>query len=138
MSKSENKIQQLLFSYFWNYEPQTRRLILHFNNELEHIQGESKKSHNRRLSKAKSLGVVPGASDLVIFPPNKKPFFIELKIQGGVVSDAQTKFKEALEFAGYKVHQCWDYDHAFELIAEAFDIDLNSENVSLYSHYKKL
>lgn len=56
------------------------------------------------LAKRKRQGVKTGEPDCVIYPRDKKTFFIELKIKGRTLSDGQKLRHAELHALGYKVY----------------------------------
>jgi len=92
---SEDRFSAEFSQLLWNEYPQTRNTITHIENEKEPLQGESRQSYMRRLTKAKAKGVVPGWWDY-IWHWGGKTYYIELKVGKGALSDEQKKVRAAL------------------------------------------
>jgi hypothetical protein len=58
------------------------------------------------MQKRKARGVRAGIPDL-LFWADHKPYAIERKVEGGVLSDAQREFQEELKQAGVLVSTAW-------------------------------
>ena len=90
LKKSESKIQQEIWSYFWNtfclpkHEP--REMIFHVPNENQH-----------RLIR---IGVYPGCSDLVI-SWRGSIYFVEVKTEKGRQSLNQEQFERHCNQSGF-------------------------------------
>lgn len=93
----EGKIQAQCVQWLWNTRPETRGLYIHIPNE-----------GNRRSkidgSIRKSLGLVAGAPDTVLFVARKgyHGLAIEFKTETGVQSEAQKDFQRRMEEQCYK------------------------------------
>lgn len=60
----------------------------------------------------KAMGVKPGVNDILIFDA-KAPYnglAIELKVDGGTVSESQKEFHKQIKSKGWKVEIVWNYD----------------------------
>ena len=88
--KTESKIQQEIFRWFWNSHclpsNEQREVIFHVPNENQH--------------KLVSIGVYPGCSDLVISWKGKI-YFVEVKTPTGTQSAKQKKFEQHVNDAGF-------------------------------------
>lgn len=75
-------------------------IIHHSANEI----GISGKEAARQVAKAKSLGMVPGFPDLVVFlTADVGPLFFEVKAKGGTLTQSQRDVIAALDALGYRV-----------------------------------
>jgi hypothetical protein len=84
-------------------------------------------SRNRiEAAKLKMMGVLPGASDLMIFEPRNfkglRPcgLFIELKTKGGKLQETQASFIIEVQARGYMAAVCWNFDAFKALVDEYF------------------
>ena len=96
---NEGKIQAECFSWFWNEFPQYRKLLFHVPNENDRADSNPIQGAIR-----KSLGVVPGVSDLIFLVP-KGSFHglcIEMKDDKGTQKPAQKEWQTRVEAYGYK------------------------------------
>jgi len=68
--------------------------------------------------KLKAEGVMPGVSDLFLMIPKDgwHGLFIELKVKGGRVSEAQKEFMELATAMGYKAVVCYGFEQAKDAI----------------------
>ena len=86
MNKSESKIQQEIFVWFWNKfclpKCEPREVIFHVPNENQH-----------RLV---NIGVLPGVSDLV-FTWKGRHYYCEVKDNKGKQSGNQIKFENHIK-----------------------------------------
>ncbi len=76
--------------------------------------------HPAVAAKLKAEGVRPGVPDLCL-PVKRGEYpglYIEMKAMGGILSDNQKKWADALKKQGYAVTTCWGYDDAWETICE--------------------
>jgi hypothetical protein len=93
--KTERRIQQEIFTYHWNTRPLERGLLLYLhNNSKDAVSGNINRS----------MGVVPGASDLVYLNPTGQPIFMEVKTPTGRQSASQKKFENTITRHGYEYH----------------------------------
>lgn len=82
---SEQQLQAACVAWFHNNLPEHRGM-LHCNNN---------NSHSRIAGNiARTMGVYPGVSDLELILDGGRIAFIELKVEGGVLSDAQKEWRE--------------------------------------------
>jgi hypothetical protein len=90
--KTENRIQQEIFQYFWNnhclpsHKP--REIIYHVPNEG---------AANYKLI---PIGLYPGAADLV-HTWRGQHYYCEVKTETGIQSPSQKKFQQHIEQCGY-------------------------------------
>lgn len=70
--------------------------------------------------KFKAMGVKAGVPDVVICEPcgAYHGFFIELKVDGGVVRKTQKDWLEALKKRNYKIAVAWSIDEVEDLLRE--------------------
>lgn len=73
----------------------------------------------------KAMGVKPGVPDLML--PIKRHgyggLWIEMKTDGGRLSEAQEDWHQRLAWAGHKVVTCWRWQDAIEEIKDYVDRD---------------
>lgn len=110
---SEAAMQAELFQYFWNYHPVTRKRIFHVpnggsRNKIEAVQ-------------LRAQGLIAGVPDLIVLWEGKM-YGIELKVEGGKLSDAQKKLHEVWLNTGIKVFVCWSFEEAKQIIKNIFSI----------------
>ena len=100
---NEGRIQAECFSWFWNSFPQYRRLLFHVPNENDRSDSNAIQGAIR-----KSLGVVPGVSDLILLIPRggHGAFLIEMKDDKGTQKPAQKEWQSLVEAQGYKYIIC--------------------------------
>ena len=65
------------------------------------------KSSAKACVMMKQEGLLSGVPDLIACFPNGKAVFLEMKIQGGVVSIEQKKVHKQLQELGFDVYVCW-------------------------------
>jgi hypothetical protein len=106
MDKTESKIQQEIVMWFRN-----NYCLKHHNprNCIFSIPNESE--GKREMMYKKSIGLFPGASDLIILLPGKC-IFVEVKTEKGKQSEKQIEFEQivlALGFAYLLVRSLNDF-----------------------------
>jgi hypothetical protein len=93
MKRIEDKIQQEIFTWFWNNyclkHHQPREIMYHVPNE------------GKDNGKLVSIGLYPGCSDL-IFTWRGQHLYCEIKTPTGSQSPNQKKFQSHVEQCGYK------------------------------------
>ena len=88
---TEDRLQQLCYTYFHNNYPKLRGLLYHnYNNPPNAIQG-------KRL---KSLGLVTGVADLTLLF-HAKAYFFELKTEKGKQSPRQRDWEDKVAGQGF-------------------------------------
>lgn len=92
---SENRLQQELFTWHWNNMPSERGLLF-----MVHNAGSSR-INGARL---KTMGMVPGVSDMVYLRPGGCPLLIEIKTERGSQSLKQVAWQARVVAAGYRYH----------------------------------
>lgn len=117
--KSEDRIQQEIFTWMWNTYPATRRCFFHVPNE-----GKRGKLEAIRL---KAMGVVAGIPDLILVWGGKAYGF-EVKTDVGIQSPIQKQ-----------VQQAWqDQDTPIVVVRslEGFQVVVNSilSHVNIQTH----
>ena len=72
--------------------------------------------YRRRVEAAqmKGLGTVPGAPDLVLFYPKGRALCLEIKCDGGRVSESQHWFHGKLQWCGVPIEICRSLDDVIE------------------------
>lgn len=76
------------------------------------------KRHIRSAQKLKRAGVRPGVPDLhFVLPPKGQLACLELKAEGGRVSDAQNDFRDQLIASGGRWEVAYSIDEAFGILA---------------------
>lgn len=100
---NEGKIQAECFAWFWNEFPQYRKLLFHVPNENDRADSNPIQGAIR-----KSLGVVPGVSDLILLVPRDShgALLIEMKDEKGTQKPAQKEWQTLVEAQGYKYCLC--------------------------------
>lgn len=99
---SEKKIQAKVWKLIDNRYPQFRGMVWHTANEMyvEKRDGETEKDYQKRymiiLSQLKALGVVAGVPDIIIRYRGVM-YWIELKIEGGRILEAQKIFHDRMK-----------------------------------------
>ncbi len=76
--------------------------------------------HPAVAAKLKAEGVKPGVPDLCL-PVKRGEYpglYIEMKAMGGILSDNQKKWADALKKQGYAVATCWGYNDTWKTICE--------------------
>lgn len=92
-AKSENRIQQEIYVWFWNTRVEERGLLFHVNNSAaSRIQG----------ARLRSMGMVRGVADMVYLKPGGAPILIEVKTEVGRQSPQQREWEQAVTRAGYR------------------------------------
>lgn len=100
---NEGRIQAECFAWFWNEFPQYRKLLFHVPNENDRADSNPIQGAIR-----KSLGVVPGVSDLILLVPRGShgALLIEMKDEKGTQKPAQKEWQTLVEAQGYKYCLC--------------------------------
>lgn len=108
MRNEEDQQQALLIEWARLNQPQIPELFLLF-----HI-GNGGYRNLLTAIKLKKAGVKPGVPDLFLAVPTEyySGLFIEMKSKRGVVSDAQKKWIESLNNAGYLAVVCRGFEEA--------------------------
>lgn len=118
---THDRLQQEIFTYIWNQYPQTRGSCWHTPNEfipdtfiqsqVKRVCGDKipnflpqifelyKKHFVSSLSKRKSIGVLKGVTDLVLYYKGIL-LMMDIKLPGDSLSDAQKAFISANEKQG--------------------------------------
>jgi hypothetical protein len=93
---SEERLQQIIFTFHWNNYPEERKLLFMVHNSPKN------KIDGARL---KAKGMVSGVSDLIYLNPRKgKPQFIEVKTDLGLQSESQISWEGKVVAEGYEYH----------------------------------
>lgn len=76
----------------------------------------------------KRKGVLAGVSDLIVMRPMQgfPGLFIELKVAGGKLSPAQTKFLKTMESNGYMARVCWSAQEAIDLLIQYLNLSVQT------------
>jgi len=91
MNSAEHRLQAQCTQWFWNTYPEHRRMLLCIdNNSSNRVEGNMKKA----------LGVVRGASDLILIG-EFCVVFIELKVGDNKQSEYQKDFQEKVKARGH-------------------------------------
>jgi hypothetical protein len=91
---TEERLQFEIILWFNYTYPNKRGQLFHVNQKSRNsIEG----------NKMKSMGVVPGVSDLILIQQGKV-LFIELKTNTGLQRPAQIKFQKMVELLGHQYH----------------------------------
>ena len=100
---NEGRIQAECFTWFWNEFPQYRGALFHIPNENDRADSNAIQGAIR-----KSLGIVPGVSDLILLVPRGThgALCIEMKDEHGVQRPAQKTWQTLVESLGYKYVLC--------------------------------
>lgn len=113
MKKSESRIQQEIFVWYWNMyclpvrDP--REIIYHIPNE------------GKENAKLTSVGLYPGAADL-IFTYKGQHYYCEVKEpERGRQSPNQKKFQKHVEQCGYKYFIVYSL-HEFQQLIESIKL----------------
>jgi len=93
--KSEARIQQECFIWFWNKYPEYRKLLFAVPN------GGARSTHEGKL--LKQQGVVAGVSDM-LFMIDGRCYCFELKTKIGVQSSRQKDWQYRVESQGFKYY----------------------------------
>ena len=100
-NQSEEQLQAQCYQWFHNSFPALRGLLFHIPNGGTRSMREG--------AAFKAIGVIAGIPDLMLCVPTHPnntrchALFIEMKAQGGKLSEAQGKAHERLRNAGYEV-----------------------------------
>ncbi len=92
----------------WLQRAYPKALVHHSANEVSLSGGAARAA----VGKAKGLGMVPGWPDLTILLPGGRAVFIEVKTDGGKLSDAQRDVHARLIAMGFPVSVCRSVDDA--------------------------
>jgi len=117
--KTEQQFTAATYAYHNANYPAYRHLLFHVKNELERLPGESQASHVRRISVAKSMGVLPGVMDLGHAAPY---FWIELKLPQGKLSPVQAALHALWQSRGITTYVCYTPHQ----VCDVFDLHLSS------------
>lgn len=100
---NEGRIQAACFTWFWNEYPKYRGALFHVPNENDRADSNAIQGAMR-----KSLGIVPGVSDLVLLVPRGPhgALCIEMKDEHGIQRPAQKTWQSLVESLGYKYVLC--------------------------------
>lgn len=93
--KSENRIQQECYMWFWNTYPEYRRLLFAVPN------GGARSIIEGKLFK--DTGVVAGVSDMLLMV-DTETYCFELKTTIGTQSDKQISWQKLVEREGFKYY----------------------------------
>lgn len=93
--KTEDRIQQECFMWFWNTYPQYRKLLFAVPN------GGARSSQEGKL--LKKTGVVAGVSDMILLI-NAKAYCFELKTVIGVQSKKQKDWEYKVKNQGFNYY----------------------------------
>lgn len=74
------------------------------------------KSSAKACVMMKQEGLLSGVPDLIACFPNGKAVFLEMKVQGGVVSIEQKKVHKQLQELGFDVYVCWSCFEAVKFL----------------------
>ena len=112
---SEGRIQADCFLWFWNNYLRYRGLLFHVANENDRADSNPIQGAIR-----KSLGVVPGVSDLILLVPTKKyhGLCIEMKDEKGQQRQTQKDWQFLVEQQGYRYEICRSLQQFKEIITE--------------------
>jgi len=99
----EAQVQAMVTEWFRLLYPQY--LLFAVNNEATY----------RRASYFKSLGMLPGVSDMILVLKNKV-FFLEFKDIHGRQSDSQKQFQVKVELLGFEYHIIKDLQDVKQLL----------------------
>jgi hypothetical protein len=94
---SEHNLQKSVASYLNNHEKLFKSFTwFHVPNSL--------RASRSQAARHKSYGMRAGVPDVIIFTPEGKTIFIELKVKKGTLSAQQKRFHEKLSSLGHKVY----------------------------------
>ena len=96
---NHDQLQAQCFQWAHNTFPQIRGHLFACLNELKPISGESKQSHLKRISHAKSIGLRKGVLDLMLIVP-AAIYGFDIKIRPDKFSEEQLDFVEILRKCG--------------------------------------
>lgn len=85
---------------------------------LFHVPNEGKRTRIEAAS-LRALGVVAGAPDFVLLLPYFQVCLIELKAEGGELSEAQLDFKANAEAMWHDYNVCWSLNDFKRVVAGA-------------------
>ena len=101
--------------HFADAEPVDRESKLH-----EQIESELKRRgwlyHHDRMDRA--TGCMIGWPDFTVFPPNRKPFFVECKRKGGKQSPEQKGFEHWASRDGYFYALVFSFDEFLSVLKD--------------------
>ena len=116
---NEGRIQAECVTWFWNSFPQYRGLLFHVPNENDRsdsnfIQGAIRKS----------LGVVPGVSDLILLVPSNGhgALCIEMKDEHGAQRQSQKEWQKLVVSFGYRYEVCRSLEQFQDIIDSYLNI----------------
>lgn len=92
---THDQLQAAAFEYGWNTYPQVRPLFFAIFNEVVRWPGETDRQHMIRISRMKSMGLVPGVFDLMLIYKSIV-FVFDIKVGADKLSDAQKRFGAAI------------------------------------------
>ena len=99
--QDEARLQAQCYAWAWNNCPETQKLLFHVENE---------RSDGNMIDGArrKSMGLVPGVSDLILLLPRGRyhGLMIEMKTPIGQQSAAQKEWQKLVEAQGYLYVVC--------------------------------
>lgn len=107
--QSEDQIQAQVFREIWNEFPETRYMLFHVPN------GGTR--NEREGMKLKSMGVLPGISDL-LFIWKQSIFAIEVKTELGSLSTNQKKVHQIWRANGINTYICFGYEETKKTIVD--------------------
>lgn len=110
---TEERLQHDIVMTFNMLRPNYRACLFHIDNNSSNIITGSRK---------KSLGVVPGVSDLVLLPPSGKIVLIELKTETGALSKHQRWFRDIVVSLGYRYEVIRSVQEFVKLLNEVWEI----------------
>lgn len=99
----EAQIQMSTVLWLWNTHPETRHLYFAVQNELSTSNRLSKQDQLREGARRRTMGVVSGVSDAILFLPRSgyHAACIEFKTDIGRQSDAQKEWQRLVSEQGY-------------------------------------
>ena len=118
MKISEHQEQVALVSWFRLAFPKFKIYLFAIPNGA-HLAGDAR-LRAIKMNAMKSEGFTPGISDLFLMIPKAgwHGLWIEMKAQGGKLSDAQKEFMGAATLMGYQAVVCFGFDEAKEAITK--------------------
>lgn len=109
---TEDFLQQQIYQFFQN----TYCLKHHTPRGLIFSVPNGGTRNIREAMTMKATGLLSGVSDLIVFLPNGKMLFVELKLQNGRQSDNQKDFEKRVDDLGYPYHIIRSLEQFKELI----------------------
>ena len=112
MKISEHQEQVALVSWFRLAFPKFKIYLFAIPNGA-HLAGDAR-LRAIKMNAMKAEGFTPGISDLFLMIPKAgwHGLWIEMKAQGGKLSDAQKDFMGAATLMGYQAVVCYGFDEA--------------------------